>query len=179
MQKSPITGLSHVQLLVSDVAESARWYSAVLGLVPFAEDLAIGYVALRQPDAKFVVVLTTRSEPHSGALESVGDGLDHLAFAVPDGEVLGSWADHLTQLGMEHGGVVLEDGRPSLQLRDPDGIAIELGGTPQSLSGPVVGPTAGQTALRAGRYFEPVVWRGSDQPAFSPGACRTIRSSVI
>jgi glyoxylase I family protein len=132
VQRSPITGLSHVQLLVSDVAESARWYSAVLGLVPFAEDLGIGYVALRQPDAKFVVVLTTRSESPSGALESVGDRLDHLAFAVPNGEALGSWADHLTELGVAHGGVVLEDGRPSLQLRDPDGIAIELAAPPPS-----------------------------------------------
>ena len=43
---APITGLSHVQLLVSDVGASAQWYRAVLGLVPFAEDLTIGYVAL-------------------------------------------------------------------------------------------------------------------------------------
>ena len=51
---APITGLSHVQLLVSDVKESARWYSRVLSLVPYAEDLSIGYVALRQPGAKLV-----------------------------------------------------------------------------------------------------------------------------
>jgi catechol-2,3-dioxygenase len=52
--------------------------------------------------------------------------VDHLAFAVPDGESLRVWADHLTELGVEHPGIVLENGHPSLQLRDPDGIAIEL-----------------------------------------------------
>jgi catechol-2,3-dioxygenase len=31
---APITGLSHIQLLVSDVGASARWYGAVLGLRP-------------------------------------------------------------------------------------------------------------------------------------------------
>ncbi len=33
---------------------------------------------------------------------------------------------HLTEVGIDHAGVVLEGGHPSLQLRDPDGIAIEL-----------------------------------------------------
>ena len=52
--------------------------------------------------------------------------LDHLAFAVPDGGSLGAWAEHLSRIGVDHAGVVLENGHPSLQLRDPDGIAIEL-----------------------------------------------------
>ena len=34
--------------------------------------------------------------------------------------------EHLTDLGIDHAGVVPEGGHPSLQLRDPDGIAIEL-----------------------------------------------------
>ena len=52
--------------------------------------------------------------------------LDHLAFAVPDGDTLRLWADHLTEVGIEHPGVVLELGKPSLQLVDPDGIYVEL-----------------------------------------------------
>jgi glyoxylase I family protein len=123
---APITGLSHFQLLVSDVAASARWYSAVLGLLPFADDPDIGYVALTQRDAKFVVVLTKGSGPGPEAAESAKDRVDHLAFAVPDGDALQAWAEHLTEVGIDHAGVVLEGGRPSLQLRDPDGIAIEL-----------------------------------------------------
>ena len=111
-----------MQLAVSDPEASARWYGAALGLVPYAEDAATGYVALGHRGAKFVVVLTKRTEPPDGR----SDVLDHLAFAVPDGRSLESWADHLTDLGIRHAGVVLENGHPSLQLRDPDGIAIEL-----------------------------------------------------
>jgi catechol-2,3-dioxygenase len=118
---APITGFSHVQLLVTDVAASERWYTTVLGLVPLAADAAAGYVALRHRPSGVVVVLTaapTGVDP--------GGPLDHLAFAVPDGESLARWAEELAAAGIRHPGVVLELGKPSLQLRDPDGNAIEL-----------------------------------------------------
>lgn len=121
---APITAMSHVQLLVSDVEASARWYRAVLGLDLYAHDLDVGYVALRQPAAAFVVVLTRAAD--NGGSHARDDRLDHLAFAVSDVDALRAWATHLTALGIDHDGVVLEQGRPSLQLRDPDGIAIEL-----------------------------------------------------
>jgi catechol-2,3-dioxygenase len=125
-QGAPITGLSHVQLVVSDVGASARWYSAVLGLSPFSEDLDIGYVALKHRGAKIVVVLTKGEGPRNQTHGSAAKVLDHLAFAVPDGDLLYSWAEHLRELGVAHAGVVQENGHPSLQLRDPDGNAIEL-----------------------------------------------------
>jgi catechol-2,3-dioxygenase len=136
---APITGLSHVQLQVSDVRVSAGWYSAVLGLEQSVEDLDGGYVALRHRGAKVVIVLSARSgsgtyrrrhlQNPAATLDALGggaDSLDHLAFAVPDGDDLRAWGDHLTEIGIDHAGVVLENGNPSLQLRDPDGIAIEL-----------------------------------------------------
>ena len=120
-------GLSHVQLLVSDVAASAQWYSAVLGLVPFADDPDIGYVALQHRGGKFVVVLTKAVATTGTEREGrpVGGGLDHLALAVPDGAALEAWATHLPS---RHRPRRRRARRrpPSLQLRDPDGIAIEL-----------------------------------------------------
>jgi catechol-2,3-dioxygenase len=123
---APITGLSHVQLQVSDVNASARWYRAALGLGVFAEDPGIGYVALHHREAKVVVVLTAGPGPRSSSEDPADQALDHLAFAVPDGGSLRAWAEHLTEVGIDHAGVVMENGHPSLQLRDPDGIAIEL-----------------------------------------------------
>ena len=118
---SPMTGFSHVQLLVTDVAASERWYTTVLGLERLAADAEKGYVALRHRGSGVVIVLTAR-EPGV----STAGALDHLAFAVPDGPTLAGWADHLAASGIEHDGVAVELGKPSLQLRDPDGIAIEL-----------------------------------------------------
>ena len=55
-----------------------------------------------------------------------GGRLDHLAFAAADKASLEAWAEHLTSLGFEHSGVNAEGRNWSLQLRDPDGISIEL-----------------------------------------------------
>jgi len=119
--KSPVTGFSHVQLLVRDLHTSERWYTTVLGFDRLAADESIGYVALRHEPSGVVVVLSTGAEEpgHDSAL-------DHLAFAVPDGDTLAQWAEHLRAAGIAHDGIVLELGKPSLQLRDPDGNAIEL-----------------------------------------------------
>lgn len=131
---APVTGFSHVQLLVTDVATSERWYSTVLGLEPFASDPAVGYVALRHRPSGFVVVLTERDgEAEIGG--GIGGPLDHIAFAVPDRATLQDWADHLTTCGIEHPGIVLELGKPSLQLRDPDGTSIELVAPPARQGG--------------------------------------------
>jgi glyoxylase I family protein len=129
-EAAPFTGLSHVQLLVSDVEVSAAWYRTALGLDEFVTDLSIGYIALRHRPSKVVIVLTS----------GLGDGgpgpLDHLAFAVADGTTLATWADHLTAVGVDHQGIVLEDGRPSLALHDPDGTTVELvAPAPRSSSG--------------------------------------------
>jgi len=119
---SPMTGLSHVQLLVADIAASEQWYAIVLGLERFAADEDKGYVALRHSPTGVLVVLSARAPGH-GAGDTT---LDHIAFAVPDGATLRRWAEHLTDVGVEHAGIVSELGKPSLQLRDPDGTAVEL-----------------------------------------------------
>ncbi len=132
---APITGLSHVQLVVSDLRVSADWYTTVLGLECQAEDVGAGYVALRHRQARLVIVLSTVPEEGTGSGDGVGSegarpgspgSLDHLAFAVPDGTALQAWADHLAGAGIGHQGIALENGNPSLQFRDPDGNAIEL-----------------------------------------------------
>lgn len=125
---APVTGLSHVQLLVSDVKASAEWYTLALGLEPYAGSAEIGYVALRHRGANLVVVLSTRPGAVEGDEVTTpgSETMDHLAFAVSDEGALRAWADYLSGCGLDHPGVVLENGNPSLQLRDPDGIAIEM-----------------------------------------------------
>ncbi|MBU6330367.1 MAG: VOC family protein [Acidobacteria bacterium] len=117
--ESPITGFSHLQMNVRDLATSRVWFETVLGMEAFVE--LDDTVALRHRPSRLVLVLSQREiDPDSPS------PLDHLAFAVPDGETLEAWAQELTVRGIAHDGVVLELGKPSLQLRDPDGNAIEL-----------------------------------------------------
>jgi catechol 2,3-dioxygenase-like lactoylglutathione lyase family enzyme len=121
---APISGVSHVQLVVTDLAASRAWYDAVLGLRRFAgggpDD---DYVALFHKGADLAIVLSQRPP---GAEVQARVPMDHLAFAMADGPTLQAWAEELTARGIEHAGVVDEGGKPSLQLLDPDGISIEL-----------------------------------------------------
>ena len=119
---SPVTGFSHVQLVVRDVPTSERWWSTVLGMDRLTAADDDSYVALRHRPGRIVVVLTA-GDPGDPAAPGP---LDHLAFAVPDGPSLEAWALELTAQGIDHPGVVDELGKPSLVLTDPDGNSVEL-----------------------------------------------------
>jgi glyoxylase I family protein len=121
---TPLLGFSHLQLRVRDVEASRKWYTTVLGVETMTAADDGSYVALRHKPSHMVIVISARVE---GSAEGTVDvPLDHVAFAVPDGDTLRLWADHLTEVGIEHPGVELELGKPTLQLHDPDGISVEL-----------------------------------------------------
>ena len=122
---SPMTGFSHVQLVVRDVPASEAWWTTVLGMDRLTAAPDDSYVALRHRPSRVVVVLTAGEPDGAGAL-------DHLAFAVPDGPTLEAWAAELARRGIEHPGVVDELGKPSLVLQDPDGNHVELVAPPGS-----------------------------------------------
>lgn len=119
---APVTGVSHLQLVVSDVGASRDWWSEVLGMSTLYEDGPGEVVALRHRPSNVVIVLSARAEGSAGP----GDRLDHVAFAVPDRATLDTWVARLEELGIAHPGVVDELGNHSLQLVDPDGINVEL-----------------------------------------------------
>lgn len=119
---APVTGVSHLQLVVSDVAASRDWWTEVFGMSTLYEDESGEVVALRHRPSNVVIVLSARAADSAGA----GDRLDHVAFAVPDRATLDTWVAHLDELGVAHPGVVDELGNHSLQLVDPDGINVEL-----------------------------------------------------
>ena len=118
---APLGGLSHLQLVVSDVDACRRWWTTVLGLDTLYEDTA-GTVALRHRPTNIVIVLSARASDSPGP----GDRLNHVAFAIKDRATLDEWLRHLDDAAIEHPEVVLELGNHSLQLTDPDGITLEL-----------------------------------------------------
>ena len=115
---SPVLGFSHLQLCVRDVRASVDWYCAVLGMDVMSEHGDV--VALRHREARLVIVVSP------GEPDVAHSPIDHLAFAVADGPTLEAWAAHLRVSGLDVPDVVEELGKPSLQLRDPDGNAVEL-----------------------------------------------------
>lgn len=58
-------------------------------------------------------------------------GLDHVAVAVASKEDLHAFAEHLTGAGFKHSGVKPLPGYGDfIELRDPDGILVELNAMP-------------------------------------------------
>lgn len=115
--ESPVRGFSHIQLRVRDVERSVEWWTTALGLASMGPPRG-GAAPLVGGGGRYVVVI---SEGWTG----VGD-VDHLAFSVGDREALAAWADHLSTVGMDHGGLVESGEGLSIHLTDPDGLAVEL-----------------------------------------------------
>ena len=116
--ETPVKGVSHIQLRVTDVARSVEWYRTAIGLVRHGDGPMGGAVPLFAPNGRFAVVI---SDGRSGS----GD-VDHVAFAVADRASLAEWAEVLTAVGIDHGGLIESNDGVSIHLVDPDGLPVEL-----------------------------------------------------
>lgn len=118
VEASPVTGVSHMALRVSDIDTSVAWYSKVLGM---EEDPRVSsrYAGLHSAMGFRLALFTGGQAGHSGAF-------DHVAFAVADLDTLTAWADHLTAIGIAHEGVKPFPLGHSVDLFDPDGNNIEI-----------------------------------------------------
>ena len=114
-----ITGLSHIQLNVSDLDASVAWYKAALGLTELRGEPG-RYIALQSTTGRFRVVLSA-----GGRVDAPGV-LDHIALAISDVDELSVWCKHLTAIGISHEGMKSNSVGQSVDLFDPDGNNIEL-----------------------------------------------------
>jgi glyoxylase I family protein len=119
-----IQGFSHLQLVVRDVETSIAWYGAALGMEPLVSgSIESGpYAALRHPRAGFVVGLQTATP---GEQTGAG-GVNHVSFAVRDLIELESMRARLRSNGIAVSELIEEAASWNVQLRDPDGLVVEL-----------------------------------------------------
>lgn len=136
MTAIPVTGYAHVRLTVTDIERSRAFYKAVLGL-PVA--LEVPADADEQTRASLDYLFGGVIYKLGGGLLGLrpaakgGDrfdedrvGLDHLSMSVDSRADLDAAAAHLDELGVGHEPVKDTGGGFLLELRDPDGIALEL-----------------------------------------------------
>jgi catechol 2,3-dioxygenase-like lactoylglutathione lyase family enzyme len=126
-----VTGVSHVELSVSDAARSAEWYQRVLGLQPLTPlarpDWGPGLVVtLLHPTAFFGIGLLQHEPCEQGRFSEFRLGLDHLAFAVESRAELEAWVAHLDACGVEHSAIDDASYASVVVFRDPDNIQLEL-----------------------------------------------------
>lgn len=126
---TPLSGLSHLDLSVSDRHTSAEWYADVLGFEilgdRFNEAARLPWIQLAHPcglSMGLVEHLDNPGEP----FDERRTGLDHVSFAVESREDV----DDLARRAAAHGRPacsVKETARAVLLvLRDPDNIQVEV-----------------------------------------------------
>ena len=122
-----INGFGHIDLTVTDVERSVRWWEEVMGFELVAQS--------ERPDFKLwnvihpsglAIGLMSHTNPVTDRFDERAVGLDHIALRVPDRTALEAWAKHLDDFGIAHSGVQEENGGPLIVFRDPDNIQLEL-----------------------------------------------------
>ena len=131
MGDTQLVGVTHVSFSVRDLDRSLGFYRDVLGLrylvEPFDGFSFEGREAILVLSQGTVLCLQQHRANSGEPFDARRTGLDHLAFAVGSLGELEEWASRLTAAGVEHSGVKPLVGFGSMiELRDPDGIQLEL-----------------------------------------------------
>ena len=125
-----LEALTHLSLSVTDLERSLAFYRDVLGLRVFAEPYDGTVFEGREAMVlvgSTAICLQAHTANAGSSFDPTRTGLDHLAFQVATTEQLEDWAQRLTAHGVEHAGVRPLPGFGSfIELRDPDGIQLEL-----------------------------------------------------
>src|SRR3954447_13407630 len=88
----PIVGLGHIDLTVTDIERSARWWQEVLGFQLVAQNERSGFRVWNVFHPSFLVIgLVAHDDAALGSFDERVVGLDHLALRVPDRAALEAW----------------------------------------------------------------------------------------
>ena len=124
-----ITGVSHIDLTVSDLDRSEAFYVELFGLQRILDgrndDHHFASRYLVHPDSLLVFGLVQHDAP-AGGFDERRCGLDHLSFNVASRQELDEWRDRLEERGIAHSPIADGDMWDVLVFRDPDDIQLEL-----------------------------------------------------
>ena len=124
-----ISGVSHVDLTVSDVDASERWYAQLFGAVRVLEGRNDTHHFqsryLLEPSSLLLLGLVQHDTTTAPSFDEHRVGLDHLAFNVDTRDGLDAWMAHIDDLGVDYD---LNEGDlwDVVVLRDPDNIQLEF-----------------------------------------------------
>jgi glyoxylase I family protein len=122
VQRLAIIGVSHIELLVSDLEASTAWYKSAVGLTQL--QAAPGKYAVLTPEGGGFRVGLSEKRPTDAHGE-----FGHLAIALRSMDVLTGWVEHLDAIGVPHTDIKENPFNPgvfSIDVYDPDGHEIEL-----------------------------------------------------
>ena len=118
--------IRHVALSVTDITKSGPWYQELFGFQKVAEFAEPAPMEIYMtPDGQ---ALDLRQDPDvtPERFTDKRPGLDHLAFVCADRTELDEWLQRIQELGVENSGLESSPFGTHLNLKDPDGIPLEL-----------------------------------------------------
>jgi catechol 2,3-dioxygenase-like lactoylglutathione lyase family enzyme len=126
------SGLDHINLTVSDLERSRRFYGDLLGFdlsqtpVDYANPFAAGTYYFMVGEVEINLV-AHQSTPSGDRFDETRIGLDHLSFRAPDEAALHALVETLDDAGVENSGVQVyaPNGKQYVVFRDPDNIQLE------------------------------------------------------
>jgi glyoxylase I family protein len=125
----PIRGVSHVSLSVRDLDRSLAFYTGVLDLPvlvePFTGSAFEGREALVLA-GRVAICLQEHVGNDGSEFDPTRTGLDHLALHLPSRDALDEWRAHLMSEGIDASGPRKVMFGWIVELRDPDGLQLEL-----------------------------------------------------
>ncbi|GAA3713830.1 hypothetical protein GCM10022224_094280 [Nonomuraea antimicrobica] len=127
MNGPEVSGIHHIQFLVTDLAESLAWFSTVFGARYQPEfdhhdaDNRRYAVIMRMPGLAFPVQLR-----ESTTMAPVIAGYEPVTFGVTDRAALERWATHLDECGVRHSGIKKARIGEAVDFTSPDGTRLRL-----------------------------------------------------
>jgi glyoxylase I family protein len=123
-----LAGISHIDLTVTDVDRSERFYTDVLGFLVIDREQRADrtMVLMRHSGLSNGVCLNAHHNTDGARFDERRPGLDHLSFRVVNEEELEAWRDQLEAHGVPHSPIAHTAHGPVLVFRDPDNIQLEL-----------------------------------------------------
>lgn len=124
-----IKGVSHLSLSVTDLDASLAFYRDDLGLEVLAEPYEGEAFEGRQAlllAGRVALALQEHAASDQTRFDPTRTGLDHLAFHVSNREALERWMGRLDEAGIDHSEIIRLSWGWMIELRDPDGIQLEL-----------------------------------------------------
>jgi glyoxylase I family protein len=121
-------GLSHVSLTVRDMGSSAPWYEQLLGAQRLLEqdDGAGNRFTVLAAGPLLLGLRQWADTPGADRFDHRRVGLDHVGFSCGGADEVDQWRARLDELGIGHSGLETSPFGVHLNLRDPDGIALEF-----------------------------------------------------
>ena len=127
MEFPEINGFGHIDLTVTDVERSVRWWEDVLGfkLINTRETPDFKLWSVIHP-VRVLHRVMSHSNPASDRFDECAVGLDHLALRVPD-RARSKRGRSTSMTAASHTRVCWKNWRAqSIVFRDPDNIQLEL-----------------------------------------------------